>query len=789
MKYSLNWLQDHLDLTGLSLEELDRLLTFAGIEVEGLETIGLESEQVVVAQIKAAEPHPDADRLKVCRVDAGTGQDLQIVCGATNYQLGDKVPLALIGAVLPGDFKIKESKLRGVSSHGMLCSGKELGVGDDHAGLLLLDPALPLGKPFQEIVPPDTILELEITPNRPDLLSHLGLARELAALTGRELKSPPALSAIPAQTSSESELTLHDPAGCPFYSARIIRGVQVKESPAWLQDKLTAIGLRPINNLVDITNFVLMEMGQPLHVFDLAKLAGPLQVRGATAGEPFQALDGETYALSEADLVIADAQKPVALAGVMGGLESGVSATTTDLLLEAAYFTPSRVRRTSHRHHLHSDSSYRFERGVDPQQILGASELATKWILELAGGQAQEPLACQGQLPAAPPAVPFHPERAHHYLGGHLPEGSGREILRKLGLSETEPNLWQPPTWRLDLPRHIDLVEEIARVAGLDDVPTTTTSAPAESSPADLARDYANRLRSTLAARGYQEARTIKLTSPAANAGAPWPSLSPVSIKNPLSEDYSQLRGSLVPGLLEVLERNLRFGAESLAFFEMGTTFSQGAETTAEQSTLGLLLAGPRTGRSWVDPKPEDSQVFDLKGLLESLLPAAAFKWVPLDLPQAALAVEIRVGKNKLGRLGLLPPALARDLGYQGEISFAEVDLSKWTTLALRPNHSYQEPPKFPVISRDVAMEVPFELPNRDLAGFFKGLHEPLLVAAEPFDVFTDPSGEKLAPDRKSVAYSLTYRDASKTLTSEEVDAAHARVLEKLKSKLPVEIR
>ncbi len=445
MKLSLKWLRDYVDYDGTP-DELAHLLTFAGVEVEGVHTHGVAIDQVVVAAILDSKQHPNADRLSVCHVDDGSGQPpRQIVCGAKNYKVGDKVPLALPGAVLPGDFKIKAGKLRGEASEGMMCSAKELGLGDDQSGLLILPPESRLGAPIAEIFPPETILEIEVTPNRPDLLSHVGVAREIAALTGRKLKLPVA----PENPSGgDPQLTVSIDAdaraGCPFYTGTRIDGVKVGPSPAWLRERLASIGLRPINNIVDVTNYVMFELGRPLHAFDASKLeGGGIRVRLATPGEQLKALDGKTYKLAAHQVVIADASgRGSALGGVMGGDESGVTDATTSIILECAYFQPALIRRTSRETGLSSDSSYRFERGVDPDGVVTGARRAIQLILQVAGGTAH-PMVQAGDLSALTKSVeiPLRAERSRAILGIDVPAGQGRRHSHRAGPDEVREGL------------------------------------------------------------------------------------------------------------------------------------------------------------------------------------------------------------------------------------------------------------------------------------------------------------------------------------------------------------
>ncbi len=791
MNVSLNWLGDHLDLAGHSTDALADLLTFAGIEVEGVETLGGQLENVVVAQIKSAEKHPDADRLKVCQVDDGTPELRQIVCGAQNYKVGDRVPLALPGAELPNGLKIKPGKLRGVASHGMLCSPAELGVPLEIDGLWILPEDSAAGAPISDLIGSDTIFDLEITPNRPDLLSHLGVARDLAALAKIPLKGRPGCyGTVP--TAASDAVAIAAPDACPFYSARRISGVAIGPSPEWLAKKLRSIGLRPINNVVDITNYVLHEMGQPLHAFDADKLDGAILVRRATAGEKFLALDGETYPLQTDDLVIADAARPVALAGVMGGEDSGVTGSTTNLVLESAYFDPPGIRRTSRRLALGSDSSYRFERGVDPAQVLGASELATRLILEIAGGTAEPEVITAGEIPASPPPVALAIEHVQQVMGIPLAAEKADQILGALGLAKAGTT-WEIPSYRLDLTRPIDLIEEIARVYGLDDIPSSTSGRAAVASEADGAYDFTFRIKRDLAAQGFFECSTIKLISDAQRADCLLldDGYRAVPLKNPLSDDHTVMRTSVLPGLLASAERNVRMGQRSLRLFETGTVYREESGGTVESQHLGMLLAGAISPVSWTGPTPRNADVFDLSGHLAFLAGTQALTLIPENDPPMGcpLSARVAVGGQPVGRAIQLAPGRVRELGLDCPAMAVEIDLPVLRTATGAKKVVFSELPRFPAMTRDVAMELPESVPNSEIAAFFAQTGEPLLHSAVIFDLFTDPSGEKVATGRKSVAYTITYRDPRRTLTTAEVDSAHQRVLDNLKLALPATIR
>jgi phenylalanyl-tRNA synthetase beta chain len=794
MNVSLKWLSDHVDFSEYSMEQLDDLLTFTGIEVEGIQSL---PDHLVVAEVSSSDPHPDADKLSICQVDDGSGTLRQIVCGAKNYQVGDKVPLALPGCVLDaGDgktFEIKEGKLRGVPSLGMMCGASEIGLTDDEDGLMILSSELKPGTPLSEIYP--AVFELEITPNRPDCLSHLGVARELAALAEKTLTgdSHHGESKTVTRVATDDEIAISSE-NCPLYTARKITGVKVGESPLWLKERLESIGLRPINNIVDITNYVLMEMGHPLHAFDQAKLDGGINVRAAEESETFLALDGEEYSLTADDLVIADQTKAVAIAGVMGGEDSGVTESTTDVLLESAYFVSSAVRKTARRLNLHSDSSYRFERGTDPYQVNGASDLATKLILEIAGGKAEDEIIVCGEAPAAPAAVDLDNDYCRSVIGAEIPDEKISSILSSLGLKQSG-STWEIPTYRLDLIRPIDLVEEVARVFGLDNIPSNQRSWFSPASKADKSYDFIRGVQNTLSQLGFFETRNLKLISEAQLADDVATShrgMSPIRLKNPLNDEQDYLRPGIVPGLLASASRNQRFGNADVRLFESGRVFvatPKGGEV--EHEHIALLMTGSRVARSWVDNFGAKLDIHDLRGALDAICPAGLnFRPVEDDRMLCACSIEIGVGKKaaKLGLAGIVPPARARELGLDSAVVVAEINLKKLAA-AKSEDLRYEELPKFPGSSRDMAMVVPSELQSGAIADYLAAYQEPLLQSVELFDLFEDPSGEKLEAGKKSLAYSVSYRSADRTLEAAEVETAHGKLLDSLKRELNVAFR
>lgn len=800
MLVSLNWLKTHLELGEADTAQISDWLTFAGVEVEDIRVLGVSSPQVVVGRIESFVPHPDADRLSVCQVQDGSGATRQVVCGARNFKAGDKIPLALPGAKLPGGIEIREGKLRGVLSMGMMCSARELGMGEDHGGLAILPEDAPLGTPLSQWLGNDTLLEIEVTPNRPDLLSHWGLARELAALAKLPAHEPAALRAEVAQrAATEAEVSLADP-GCPYYSARLIEGVQVAESPAWLKQRLESIGLRSINSAVDVTNFVMMELGQPLHAFDADQIQGGIVVRRAAKGEVFLALDNREYALDEQDLVIASGSGEVlALAGVMGGAKSGVSAQTKRILLESATFDPSSVRRSARRLGLGSDSSYRFERGVNAAQIAQASQLACELIVQCAGGSMEPQLRVAGAMPSAPAPQRLELAHARRVLGiADLSAAQVEQVLQALGLkavqSDAQGSLWQIPPWRLDLQRPVDLIEELARVIGLDQVPSRLTAqfmAAAGGNSPDRQYDEAMAMRRSLAARGLQEAQCLRLISQAQVAEALGNAQGQgAAVSNPLSEDHAVLRPSLIPGLLAVADRNAHQGSERLRFFEVGRVFlplPKGG--VREEERLGLLIGGPAQARSWHQAEPAAADFHDLLGLLEGFWAPQRIELKTLPANAAfVLAAELRVGNRVLGWVAQVHPARVRQ-GH-GRAAWLVAELLPSALRQLRSGPAkFAELPRFPSITRDVAFELPVDCAAAKVSAFFEGLSEPLLVGRELFDVFRDPSGKRLGADRQSQAWSLTYRAADRTLEAAEVDAAHARVVAALTKALPATLR
>jgi phenylalanyl-tRNA synthetase beta chain len=777
MKFSVNWLREFVDLPK-NPEDIAELLNRAGIETKNIETRGANVDKVIVSQITASSRHPNADRLTVCEVDDGSGAKRQIVCGATNYKVGDKVPLALPGAKLPNGTEIRKSKLRGVESEGMLCSPIELGLGEDASGLLILSPDAKVGAPIGNLFQADTILDVEITPNRGDLLSHFGLAREISALSGKKLKTAPP---EPKTEIEKSGVTIVATRECPFFSLRKIDNVKVGPSPHWLRAKIESVGIRSINNIVDISNFVMLELGQPTHAFDADKLKGGINVRLARDGEKFLALDGKTYSLRPDNCVIADQERAVGIGGVMGGEETGVTDSTENILLEAAYFLPASIRRTARDLNLQSDASYRFERGVDPEMILRASQRAAELMREIAGGTPAKEVHVAGELPANPADVSLSYEKCSHVIGVAIDPKTVDEILTSFGLRKTagmsEFATWKIPSYRRDLQRDVDLVEEVLRGYGIDKIPGRTRGRFISTSDADRSHDVETLfLRERLAGCGLSEVRTSKLISRSASAF----SEGAIELRNPLSEDHVALRPNLISGLIDVLERNIRAGAESVSIFEIGRVFPPSKD---EERHLGILLWGNIASASnWRSQTRRNLDLFDLKGILEGLVPNLSFQ--SAKLPDFALAVEVYSGDKPVGSGGQLSPGKS---SATGSVFVAEVNLDRLPRAASAKK--FRELDRYPAINRDIAMILPEKLTHAEILRAIQEPSEPLLESVELFDLFNTKEGADPTDSRKSLAYRLTYRAKNRTLTNEEVTVAHAKIRERLARELGVTLR
>jgi phenylalanyl-tRNA synthetase beta chain len=818
MKVTLNWLKEYVDFDW-SPEELTERLTMLGLEVEGVEKLGGEFAGVVVAQVITRDKHPNADKLSVCRVNDGTGER-QIVCGAHNFQAGDKVPLILPGSTLPpkageAPFTIKVGKLRGVESQGMMCSPSELGLPGDASGLLILPPDAKVGQPFAEFLGrsgSDVVYDLEVTPNRPDLNSLIGIAREISALTGHplrvpDLSSPPAaLAGAPAGAAGGTPCSecvavrIEDAELCPRYTARVIRGVKVGPSPDWLRRALEKVGLRSISNVVDVTNYVMLECGQPLHAFDwhlVAPGAGgkpTVVVRRGRAGEPFVTLDGQAHTLTDEMLLIADETKGIALAGVMGGQNSEINERTVDVLIESAYFKPSNIRRTSKALGLRTDASYRFERGADPGISDWASLRCAQLILATAGGSLAEGVVDAFPAPVAPKQVTLRHAKTNQLLGIEIAPAAQDDFLRRLGLeaaaTTADSTTFKIPTFRVDLKRETDLIEEVARLFGVDKIPATTPRGAIGANPHDAVHDQLAEVRRLLTGLGLDEAQGQTLISSAAAGLAA--GNAPVLLANPLSSDMNALRPSLLPGLLDSLRHNLSRKVSDVALFEVGRVFSANNGQSREERRVAIALTGRRAPTFWKGEEREATwDIFDLKGLLEGFLEQAGMRGVTYARREAGTelflesAAVLLGGKLTLGELGQVSPAVAKRYDLRDAVLLAELNLDQ--ILARRnPDKSFKPVPQLPSVKRDVAMLVPEAVTHEAVLSAVKRAQVQSLEKVELFDVFR---GKNVPAGQKSLAYAFTYRHPERTLTDAEVNAAHDKLVAQFRQHLQAVVR
>ena len=810
MKVTLNWLKQYVDFNW-SPEELAERLTMLGLEVEGVQKLGGELVGVVVGQVLAKDKVAGSDKLSVNRVADGTGERT-IICGAQNHQPGDKVAVILPNFALPlkaGEkepFVIKERKVFGVVSQGMMCSNKELDLGEDGDGIIILPPDAKVGQPFAEHLGragSDVVYDLEVTPNRPDLNSVIGIAREIAALTGNPLRLP----VISNQCSVASEevgkfvaVKLQEPELCPRYTARVVTGVKVGPSPDWLRQTLEKVGIRSISNVVDVTNYVMLETGQPLHAFDyhlIAKGADgkpTIVVRRAAADEKFKTLDNQERTLTGDMLLIADEQKGIALAGVMGGANTEIRDDTKDVLIESAYFAPTNIRRTSKALGLRSESSYRFERGCDVGIADYASQRAAQLILETAGGTLVPGVVDAYPKPAQPKEISLRFAKTTELLGVAIEPEQQAKFLASLVLTESpirnqESAAFSIPTFRVDLKREVDLIEEIARLHGVDKIPSTVPRGAVGTNAFDAVYDQLADVRRLLTGLGLNEAQGQTLVS---LANCRLPEAEVVKLANPLSADMDVLRPSLLPGLLDTLRHNLNRKNYDVALFEIGRVFTNVNGQPKEERRVAIALTGARALAFWSgDDRAAKFDAMDLKGIVEDLLEHFGLRGIqfgkraePTALFLESAAVTLG-GKVQLGELGQLLPALAKQYDLRDAVFLAELRLDELIARGNR-SKSFKPLPQFPASRRDVAMLVPEATTHDSVLSAVKQAKPANLESVELFDVFR---GKNVPAGQKSLAYAFTYRAADKTLTDNDVNAAHTKAVDALKQKLQATVR
>ncbi len=824
MKVTLNWLKQYVNFDW-SPAELAERLTMLGIEVEGIQKLGGEFEGIVVAEVLTKDKHPNADKLNLCRVNDGKGER-QIVCGAHNFKAGDKVPLILPGQTLPAKagqppLTIKVGKIRGVESQGMLCSPSELGLAQDSEGLLLLKPDAVVGQPFAEYLGrsgSDVVYDLEITPNRPDLNSLIGIAREISALTGNPLKLPE-IAKPAGDTSAQSEalvaVRIEDAELCPRYVARVIRGVKIGPSPDWLKSTLEKCGVRSINNVVDVTNYVMLEVGQPLHAFDFHLVAKSgdkptIVVRHAQEGEKFKTLDNQERTLTANMLLIADESKAIALAGVMGGQNSEIAATTVDVLLESATFKPQNIRATSKKLELRTESSYRFERGADVGICDWASRRAADLILQTAGGELAAGCVDAYPKPFEPRLVSIRHTQTNALLGIEIPMDQQIESLQRLGLEvATAPGIapstgirtphtttFRIPSFRVDLKREIDLIEEVTRLYGVDKIPATPPLGAIGTNAYDSVHDEIAEARRLLTGLGLMETQGQTLIAESAAKLAVTSGIIPLA--NPLSSDMNVLRPSLLPGLLDALRHNLSHNNLDVALFEAGRIFTNHATepnsqsgATREERHLAFALTGRRQNLFWSgSDRDAKFDISDLKGMIEEffdLFGVRGITWTRRTAPTALFieSATIHLGKFQIGEIGQLLPPLGKKYDLRDPVMMAELNLD---TLLVRrnPDKSFRSLPAFPAMRRDVAMLVSEATTHESVLQVVKQTKPANLESVELFDIFR---GQNVPTGSKSMAYAFTYRNPERTLTEPETNSAHEKLVAALKEKLPATVR
>ena len=798
MNVSIKWLKKYVDFD-LSPETLAERLLMLGMEIESIKQLGEGLDRVVVGRINTVAKHPKADKLVLCNVDVGTGTDAQIVCGAPNAREGLVAPVALVGAALPNGLTIKRAKIRGEESHGMLCSEQELAISDEASGLMELPDDTQIGAPLVEALGlEDTVLELEITPNRPDCLSMIGVAREISIITGNPIRLPEVNvnCSQMADIHNLTSVTIEAPDLCPRYAARVIRGVKIAPSPAWLQRRLEAIGVGTINNIVDITNYVLMEYGHPLHAFDYHRLTeNRIVVRRAESGETLKTIDAEERELTPDMLVIADAEKPVALAGVMGGFDSEITDQTVDVLLESAYFHPPSIRKTSKALGMHTEASHRFERGADPEGVIPAINRAAQLIAEITGGE-----ICSGIIdayPGKPEAIniKLRPERVNFVLGTEIEADEMRNILTRLGFIVSDTFEVTAPTFRPDVRQEIDLIEEIARVHGFDNIPTTLPRGDIPIPKINPKENLREGVKTYLLQCGMMEAMNyafyhpnvfdrIRLTSTDLLRQA-------VQIANPLSEDQSIMRTTLLPSLLTNAQRNRNHQINDVQFFECSKVFipNETGEHPNEPERVAGIIAGNLGAGVYSDPlRPAD--FFDIKGVVEGMLDRCGLSDYAIahtDHPtfHPGRRSEIRVEDKILCVFGEAHPEVLENYDLPHKAYLFELDFERLVD-AVELTKQFEPIPIYPSVNRDLAIVLDADTPARHPTEIIQSAGGELVSSLHLFDVYT---GEQVPEGKKSLAFAIEYRSRTETLTDETVDRVHGGILERLERELGATLR
>ncbi|PLX81719.1 MAG: phenylalanine--tRNA ligase subunit beta [Desulfuromonas sp.] len=796
MNVTLNWLREFVKVD-LPTEDLSHRLTMAGLEVEAVEEVGAGLDSVIVARLESVESHPDADRLTVCQVLTGV-ETVQVVCGATNHRSGDLVALAQVGTVLPGEFKIKKSKIRGQVSQGMLCSEKELGLSEESAGIMILEGELELGAPvFDALGLKDVRFEIGLTPNRPDCLSVRGVAREVAAMTGQRLESPDtALLEEGGAIEADTSVVIETSEVCPRYAARLIKNVKIGPSPGWVVRRLEAVGIRSINNVVDVTNLMMIELGHPLHAFDFNLLRDKrIVVRCAGENEMFITLDGQQRTLQPSDVVICDGEGPVALGGIMGGENSEIQDDTTDVLLEAAYFDPNTIRRTSKRLGIHTESSHRFERGADVDMIPYVIDRAASLICELAGGKVSRGMVDVYPEILASKQVEISVRKTEATLGLGIPADEIKRLLTSIDLELAKEDggqlLFTIPAFRPDLEREIDLIEEVARLKGYDQIPVTMPESRLICHRPDKRQQLVTTCRDFMVSVGYHEVVNYSFVSPTS-----WDSLllppddarrDCVPLLNPLNEEQSIMRTTLVGSMLETVARNLSYRSLDLRLFELRPTFKKQQETVLadEGYRLTAVLTGRRFPLGWAQ-QDENSDLFDIKGVAETLLKVIGTTTV--DWLQDGKEPYLHPGKScrlmlddiMIGQLGEVHPAVLDSYGIEQPVFLFDLDLQVFQDRELA-DPGFQAISRFPDVFRDTAILIDDEMTSEQVLAVVEQAKGAYAEEVVLFDLYR---GKGIPEGKKSLAFRVRYRAADRTLTDDEINKAHDRIVRALDHKL-----
>lgn len=799
MLLSLKWLQEFVPFEGTA-EQLGDRLTMLGLELEEIRRPYADIAPIVVGYVVECDPHPNSDHLHVCKVDAGQGEVLDIVCGAPNVAKGQKVPVALVGTTMPGGLVIKKARLRGAPSCGMICSERELGLTDDHSGIMVLPEDAPVGTKLVDLLDLDReVLDISITPNRADCLSVLGLARETALAFGLPLTMPAfTLHEEGEDISGLIPVEIADPALCYQYQGRILEHVTVRPSPMWLRHRLNAVGIRAISNIVDVTNYVMMECGQPLHAFDRNRIeGGRIIVSPAAEGETVVTLDGQERRLLPGDICIRDAQRIIALGGVMGGLNSEMTAESRSVFLESATFRPASIRKTARRLGLSSEASFRFERGVDQNISTWAMDRAAAMMAELSGGMVCRGVCRKEAGPWKAPVMTFHPDRCNRLLGVETSPEFQRNVLEGMGcaIDSSAADAWQvtAPSWRQDFSREADLVEEVARVYGMDRIPPALPAVTASLDRAGQPESqfsFWSRIKRWGRGLGLNEAVNYSFVGHSDLDFLHLPAAERISIMNPLSAEQDALRTELMPGLLQNVRHNIAHGATGLRLFELAHVFKADAhsETTArEEGRLGVLLYGDRFDGGW--PQVEaDADYSDLKGIVENLLlflHLDSATWtLEEEHPFLKPCVTLHVQGRDCGVLGRIQPALADAFHARKDVWAAELDLDTLRVLHDAASMQFASLPVFPPVRRDITVGVPEDLHVERILSFVRGLKQPLLEDIRLIDLFAP---EEDGAERR-LTFRLTFRHADRTLKDTEVDKEREKIARILTEKLGVRL-